>query len=160
MVQDLSYADFSKRVRPLRGDVLLTKGGTTGIARAVDFDEPFQVWVHVAVLRPQRDKVLPEFLAYSLNSTGCYEQSQLYTRGATNNDLGLTRIVNIRLAWPSIKDQKAIVDLLDQRIGMFDKSILEAKKSVELLQERRSALISAAVTGKIDVRDWQPPADS
>ena len=44
------YESFCQRVTPVIGDVLYTKGGTTGIARAVDLDYPFQVWVHIAVL--------------------------------------------------------------------------------------------------------------
>ena len=159
-ISQSDYKDFSKRVKPERGDVLLTKGGTTGVARAVDFDTPFQVWVHIAVLRPKRRVVVSEYLAYSLNSTGCYAQSQLYTRGATNNDLGLTRIVNIQLTWPSITEQKEIVVWLDRKVNLFDASIVEANQTIELLRERRSALISAAVTGKIDVRNWQPPTST
>jgi type I restriction enzyme S subunit len=43
---------------------------------------------------------------------------------------------------------------------LFDISLSKASKQIELLHERRTALISAAVTGKIDVRDWQPPSDA
>lgn len=154
------YEEFSKRVRPRRGDVLLTKGGTTGIARAVDFDEDFQVWVHIAVLRPIKFSIDPAYLAYALNSKACYEQSQLYTRGATNNDLGLTRIVNIVLSWPSLSEQQAVVNYLDKIVSRLDAASDSASDTISLLQERRSALISAAVTGKIDVRGWTPPADA
>lgn len=154
------YEEFSKRVKPVRGDVLLTKGGTTGIARAVDFDEPFQVWVHIAVLRPIKTIVDSAYLSFVLNSKACYEQSQLYTRGATNNDLGLTRIINIILAWPSLNEQQAIVGYLDKMVGSLDAAAIAARDTISLLKERRSALISAAVTGKIDVRNWQPNQSS
>ena len=86
------FEAFSKRVVPERGDVLYTKGGTTGIARVVDLDVPFQVWVHVAVLKVRHATIDPFYMAYALNCGPCYDQSQLYTRGATNNDLGLTRM--------------------------------------------------------------------
>ena len=79
---------FSRRIKPEVGDVLYTKGGTTGVARAVDLNFPFQVWVHVAVLKMDVAVVDPQFLALALNSPRCYEQSQLLTRGATNQDLG------------------------------------------------------------------------
>ncbi|CAN5296512.1 hypothetical protein BH09ACT10_BH09ACT10_13640 [soil metagenome] len=146
------FAEFSKRVVPERGDVLYTKGGTTGVARAVDLDFPFQVWVHVAVLKVRHEIVDPYFLAYALNSSPCYDQSQLFTRGATNNDLGLTRMVNIELPLPPLKAQREIVILLDEQTAKIDTLIAEAERFIELSRERRSALITAAVTGQIDVK--------
>ncbi|WP_370308839.1 restriction endonuclease subunit S [Sphingobium abikonense] len=151
-VSEELYEEFCKRVTPEKDDVLYTKGGTTGVARVVDFDAPFQVWVHVAVLKIHRELALPEFVAHSLNSTGCYEQSQLHTRGATNQDLGLTRMIKIWLALPPIDEQRAIVADLDARLTVLDEATATASKSISLLEERRAALISAAVTGKIDVR--------
>ena len=147
------YQEFCRRVTPERGDVLYTKGGTTGVARVVDLDERFQVWVHVAVLKIKPEVIDPYFLAYSLNGTVCYEQAQLHTRGATNNDLGLTRMILIWLAFPSIEEQQDIVRHLDDACGTIDALISSAEAATNLLQEHRAALISAAVTGKIDVRD-------
>ncbi|MAM37294.1 MAG: restriction endonuclease [Erythrobacter sp.] len=146
------FEEFSRRVVPERGDVLYTKGGTTGVARVVDFDTPFQVWVHVAVLKIAKDRAVPEFVAHALNSVGCYEQSQLHTRGATNKDLGLTRMIKIWLALPPLDEQTSIVSWLEDHLAPIDDALRSTAASIELLQERRAALISAAVTGKIDVR--------
>jgi type I restriction enzyme S subunit len=159
-VSESDYQEFCKRVVPEKGDVLYTKGGTTGIARVVDLDERFQVWVHVAVLKLYADLVQSAFLAYALNSTGCYEQSQLHTRGATNQDLGLTRMVKIWLALPPPAEQSAIVAHLDDQAAKFDTLIAEAQRAIGLLKEHRSALISAAVTGKIDVRGLVPAPEA
>ncbi|XLX39011.1 restriction endonuclease subunit S [Ectopseudomonas mendocina] len=159
-VSEEDYREFCRRVVPEKGDVLYTKGGTTGIARVVDLDEKFQVWVHVAVLKLDRELVDPYYMAFSLNSAGCYEQSQLHTRGATNQDLGLTRMTKIWFALPPREEQTRICDFLNAELSSIDNLITEATKVVALLSERRSALISAAVTGKIDVRDWQPTAST
>jgi len=145
--------EFNKRVVPELGDVLYTKGGTTGIARVVDLEQPFQVWVHIAVLKIKRDMVEPHYLAFALNSIGCYEQSQLLTRGATNNDLGLTRMIKIWFALPPLLEQREIVAFLRHEMARIDTLTAEAQRAIDLLQERRTALISAAVTGQIDVRD-------
>jgi len=69
-------------------------------------------------------------------------------------------IENYLIALPNATEQEKIASYLDDRIQKMDELSSEAKHNVELLEERRSALISAAVTGKIDVRDWQPPAGS
>lgn len=156
-ISENDFLEFSKRVLPEKGDVLLTKGGTTGIARAVDLDFAFQVWVHIAVLKVIPNKVSPFFLAFALNGKACYEQSQLYTYGATNNDLSLGRIANIYCTIPPKSEQEKLVLYLEERCNIFDKLIQKSEKAINLLKERRTALISAAVTGKIDVRDWQRP---
>jgi type I restriction enzyme S subunit len=90
------HAELSERCKPEKGDVLYTKGGTTGIARVNTYDREFNVWVHVAVLK-LADSVRPFYLQHALNSPLCYTQSQRYTHGVGNQDLGLTRMVNIIL---------------------------------------------------------------
>ncbi len=152
-VSEEDYREFCKRIVPEVGDILYTKGGTTGIARVVDLTVPFQVWVHIAVLKLKQEKVNPYFLAYVLNSAACYGQSQLYTRGATNNDLGLTRLINIVLAIPPKAEQQQIVTYLDRETAKIDALIAKIREGIEKLKEYRTALISAAVTGKIDVRN-------
>ncbi|KFE58060.1 restriction endonuclease subunit S [Pseudomonas syringae] len=159
-VSEEDYLEFCRRIIPEKGDVLYTKGGTTGIARVVDLDDRFQVWVHVAVLKLDREQVDPYYMAFSLNSIGCYEQSQLYTRGATNQDLGLTRMIKIWFSLPPREEQIRICEVLSMELSKIDDLIAEAATVTRLLGERRSALISAAVTGKIDVRGWQPPASA
>lgn len=151
-ISEADYLEFCRRVIPEIGDVLYTKGGTTGIARVVDIEDRFQVWVHVAVLKVDHDLIDPYYLVYALNSVSCYEQSQLHTRGATNQDLGLTRMTKIWFALPPLVEQLEIRAFLHRETAVFDTLTAEANRTIALLQERRSALISAAVTGKIDVR--------
>lgn len=58
----------------------------------------------------------------------------------------------------SFEEQDLITEYLDTQVIKFNKLIDNGGLAIELMQERRTALISAAVTGKIDVRDWQPAA--
>ncbi|MFM6457064.1 MAG: restriction endonuclease subunit S, partial [Planktothrix sp.] len=160
-ISQKDYKEFCKRIIPETGDILYTKGGTTGIARVVDLEEPFQVWVHIAVLKLKKEKINPYLLAYILNGNACYQQSQLYTRGATNQDLGLTRMVNIVFAIPpSLEEQQYIVDYLKNEISKIALAIAQIEKEIELIQEYRTTLISDAVTGKIDVRGFDNGSNS
>ena len=59
---------------------------------------------------------------------------------------------------PPLAEQAAVVAYITAEAEKFDVPCAQALLSKELLQERRTALISAAVTGKVDVRDWQPAA--
>lgn len=160
-ISDEDYREFSKRVIPMIGDVLYTKGGTTGIARVVDLDFPFQVWVHVAVLKVRTTKVDPYYLALVLNSPKCYEQSQLFTKGATNQDLGLGRMKDIVLPVPPIGEQHELVIELQLGLEEANQSITTIEREIGLLLELRTRLLSDVVTGKLDVREAaaQLPAD-
>lgn len=100
-----TYQNLTRLFRPQKGDVLVTKGGTTGYAKVVDFDWPFSVWVHIAVLRP-KSEIDPLYLEGAMNSDYCYQQSQRYTHGIANRDLGLTRIAKIQLLHPPKQAQE------------------------------------------------------
>ena len=63
------------------------------------------------------------------------------------------QIASVTFPVPPPKEQRAIVAEIDRKISGIDDLVSETKRGIDLLQERRSALISAAVTGKIDVRD-------
>ena len=114
------------------------------------------MWVHVAVLKIKKSLSDPFFTAFALNSRGSYEQSQLYTRGATNQDLGLTRMAKILVALPPLEEQRKIRAHLEHSFQDLDTHIELARRSISLLIERRSALISAAVNGQLDVRGLAP----
>lgn len=67
---------------------------------------------------------------------------------------------NLPVLVPSAGEQESICLYIDEANARFDALLSQSFESIQLLQERRSALISAAVTGKIDVRGWQPPAST
>ena len=126
--EDLKYITLAeaeihwKKCEPKYGDILYTKGGTTGIACQVDFNKKFAVWVHVALLRPQQEKVNFVWLTHMLNSKYCYLQSQKYTRGATNKDLGLKRMVDIKMYIPPLEEQIKFVIIKDKLMGLISSS--------------------------------------
>src|SRR5262249_40317133 len=83
-----------------------------GLAAAVDTDDPFAVWVHVALLKPDYSKVEPLWLEVMLNSDYCYRQSQRYTHGIANRDLWLKRMIKIEMYLPPKAEQKRFVNAL------------------------------------------------
>ncbi|EOW9382162.1 restriction endonuclease subunit S [Vibrio cholerae] len=70
--------------------------------------------------------------------------------------LSLGQLNNLPFLRPSKEEQQAIVNFVQQQEKSLSSLILNAERMIELSRERKTALISAAVTGKIDVRDWQP----
>lgn len=107
----------------------------------------------VVGFRPNHD-VSIEFLRLSfIAALQALEQTS--TQSAQAN-LNLDRIGSVSAAFPTKEEQLRIVQKLETIVSQFNKIEEKAKAAINLLQERRTALISAAVTGKIDVRNWQP----
>ena len=84
------------------------------------------------------------------------KEMNLVTRASLSQDLLKLLPVTI----PPVVEQIKISDFLDRVTAEFASLLDQGIKAINLLKERRSALISAAVTGKIDVRGWQPPANA
>ena len=84
-----------------KGDVLYSKGGTTGIAKRVDIDYEFSIWVHLALLKIRRDIVNAEYVEAMLNSDFCKLQAKNLTRGIANRDLVLGQMKQIKILLPS-----------------------------------------------------------
>lgn len=129
------HAELSKRCKPEFDDLLYTKGGTTGIARVNTERRDFNVWVHVAVLKLVPE-VHPFYVQHALNSEHCYRQSQLYTHGVGNQDLGLTRMVWITIPLPPRTEQDRIVAEVDRCLSL----VCEVDRELELNLERAARL--------------------
>lgn len=71
--------------------------------------------------------------------------------------LNMSNIKNLKISLPSIEEQKNILTYLEEKLEGIDDLISKSLSFDKLIRERRTALISAAVTGKIDVRGWQAP---
>ena len=128
-----------KKCKPTRGDILYTKGGTTGLAAVVDTDLDFAVWVHVALLKTNHDKVRSEWLVSMLNTQYCYEQSQRYTHGIANRDLGLKRMVNIEMYIPPLNEQDKFVNFKNKLLKnnlLFESSYSSLEQLFKSLQNQ------------------------
>lgn len=82
----------------------------------------------------------------------CYDYTPLVT-GAAQPKLTSERLGGIRLPLPPAPEQRAIAAYLDEETAKLDALVAKVETAIERLQEYRSALITAAVTGKIDVRE-------
>lgn len=134
-----------KKCKPERGDILYTKGGTTGIAVAFNSDKEIAVWVHVAVLKTNHEKTDPIWLESMLNTSYCYAQSQRYTHGITNQDLGLTRMVNIKIYLPPLEQQQKFAKIVTKIKKMSEWSTKQQAVSDSLF----NALTQRAFRGEL-----------
>lgn len=96
----------------------------------------------------------PWYLHAVLRSAPYFDQYRLYTRSNTTFDRRIKQndLDNLPLPIPPIDEQRAIVKYIEEQTTRIDALIAKAKEHIALAKERRSALITAAVTGQIDVR--------
>lgn len=149
------HQELSARCKPEVGDILYTKGGTTGIAHVNTYEFEFNVWVHVAVLKIT-ESLQPFYLQHALNSPNCYAQSQKYTHGVGNQDLGLTRMVNIILPLCSEAEQKQIIDIFEELTSKFDEIERAIEEQLQKSESLRQSILKKAFSGQLVVQD---PAD-
>jgi type I restriction enzyme S subunit len=154
----ISRADheiYSKRYSPQKDDILMVKlGATTGVVAMVETDKEFNVWVPLATIRIH-NYLSSKFVFYLLQSSSVRDAIQLSWTFGTQQTLGLGTLSNLNLPAPSQEESESIVKYIESKIPLYDQSVKKCEVSLGLLQERRTALITAAVTGKIDVRNWQ-----
>nr|MBW4055978.1 hypothetical protein [Pseudomonadota bacterium] len=146
------HAELCKRCKPDKGDILYTKGGTTGIARVNTYDIEFNVWVHVAVLK-LFDSVKPFFVQHALNSPFCYSQSQKYTHGVGNQDLGLTRMINIILPTCSVSEQDEVIKLVDDKLSVIDNLDQTITNALQQSETLRQSILKKAFSGQLVPQD-------
>ena len=129
-ISDEDYANAIKKCHPEKGDMLYSKGGTTGIAKLIDIDEEFANWVHVAVLKFDKSKLNGIFFENMLNGEYCFEQSQRLTKGIANRDLVLSAMAQIKMYRPPMELQEQFAAFVTE----VNKSKVAVQKALDETQ--------------------------
>lgn len=144
----------------LDGDLVLTRKGSLGKARRVESLERLGVIDSDTIrIRVNTECLSSELLALLMHEAHYIaEQITRTKRGSVLPGLNSETISNLKIIVPkTLNEQEQLVDRIKQIIIFYDHALFKCFAKCELLKERRTALISAAVTGKIDVRNWQAP---
>ena len=107
---------------------------------------------HLTVFE-QSFSVVGKYIYRTLQAESTKYYFSVETPGVTRYGLGQDTIGNILFALPPPEEQTTIATYLDTQTAKIDTLIKKSKQAIELLKEKRTALITAAVTGKIDVRE-------
>lgn len=146
--------------RVAQGDLIISCSATTGLVSEVGEDTAGAVpYTGLIRLRPQvKSSITKEFIRCLVQSDLFFEQIKLLQSGSTIQHFGPYHLQQMHITLPALTEQNEIAKTVKEKTARLDKLISIADQQIELMQERRTALISAAVTGKIDVRDWQAAA--
>ncbi len=103
------HNELIKRCRPEKGDVLYSKNGTIGIAKLIDWDWEFSIFVSLALIKPKKELLDPHYLECYLNSDTAYAQATARSKSGTVTNLHLVDIKTIKIPLPTLATQQAIV---------------------------------------------------
>ncbi|HQS49578.1 MAG TPA: restriction endonuclease subunit S, partial [Xanthobacteraceae bacterium] len=152
-INELGVQNSSARILPPRV-VVFSRDATIGrcaiTTREMAVSQHFIAW-------ECGEGLLPEYLLYCLRSMT--QELEKLTFGATVKTIGMPDVRSLSISVPPYADQVVLVRYIREMIAKIDDELALSQSSITLLQERRAALISAAVTGKIDVRGLGPAVE-
>ena len=136
-------------VRP--GDVFfvrssLKREGVGVSVLALEVPEPAVFECHLVRCRPLTSKVMPQFLINYLNATLTRQRLVALSETTTMTTVGQGSIASLQVVVPPLPEQRAIAAFLDRETAKLDALVEEKQRLIELLEEKRTALISHAVT--------------
>ena len=136
----------------LAGDIVTTRTGANVGDSAVVPASLHMSQCFTLVISTPKPESNPHFYNHFINSIPGRLYIQLTAWGSSQPNISVAIIQRMHTAAPPRGEQDAIVAYIERTSAIFDDLIAEAQRAIDLLQERRTALISAAVTGQIDVR--------
>lgn len=151
------HEELIKRCNPEKGDILLSKVGTTGVPALIDTKEPFSIFVSIALLKFPKDKINAYYLINLINSSLVQEQAKLNTRGVGNKNWVIKDIENTIITLPPLSEQHRIVEKIEELMPLveeYDKAQSELDKLNESLPEQlKKSILQQAIMGKLVPQD-------
>lgn len=155
---DLGVSISPERFRALQrhellpGDVIAARRGELGRCAVIDERCHRSICGTGSILlRPNPAKIQAEYLALVLRSSAIRDQLRLASVGSTMENVSTSTLTRLRIPLPRVVDQRSVVKEVVAEQKIINAAIADAREAIALSKERRAALVSAAVTGKIDV---------
>lgn len=147
------HEELYARLAPQKDDVLLAKNGTTGIAAIVDVEKVFDLYVTLALLRPDKSIVNPQYLLKIINSPICKIQFNERLKGIGVPNLHLRDIREVMIDVPSIPEQDEIVRILNDVMYKENSVMKKSLSVIEQIDAIKKAILSRAFRGKLGTND-------
>jgi len=144
MTSEAEFLDLTEGRLPKRGDIIYSRNASVGSAAYVDTEKPFGMGQDVCLITSTDQNQL--FLSYLLNSPVVLGQLEALMVGSTIHRINVGQIQRFWLVCPPLEEQYAIASFLDRETAIIDALISKKERLIELLLEKRTAIISHAVT--------------
>ena len=145
------HEELIKRCFPEKGDLLVSKNGTIGVPRIVDWETPFSIFVSLCLIKPI-ESVEVMYLYYYFKSSLIWTEVAIGGKTGTITNLHLDKIKEFKIPISSIDEQQEIADFLDKKCKAIDDSITKKQELIEKLEIYKKSLIYEYVTGKKEVK--------
>ena len=143
------HEELYKRLAPQVDDVLLAKNGTTGVAAIVETDDIFDIYVTLAVLRPEKSIIYPLYLLKVVNSPLCKEQFAQHLTGIGVPNLHLRDIKEVLIPLPTIPEQDEIVRLIDDLLAREHKAQQATEQALASIDLMKKSILARAFRGEL-----------
>ena len=147
------HEELYARLAPQLDDILLAKNGTTGVAAIVDVDKVFDLYVTLAVLRPDKSKILPRYLLRIVNSPVCKNQFDEHLTGIGVPNLHLRDIKEVVIQVPSLAEQMAIIQVVDSIMDKEQRAREAAEAVLEKIDLLKKSILARAFRGELGTND-------
>lgn len=138
---------FSRKYSPELDDVYIVKSGsTTGKVAFNDITEEFNIWSPLAAVRTEQSKGHSRFVYHALSSDYFQRLVQVSWSFGTQPNIGMAVLGNLGVILPPVEEQEKIANFLDVATAKIDALVTKKRELIELLEEKRRALISRCVT--------------
>lgn len=161
--KQVAYSDYqklSRKIKTTKDDIIFARYATIGTLSYVDIDKEFLVSYSCVTIKSNSNRTTGKYLSYYLKSQAFLQAIQQQINSNTQGNVGVDSLRNVKIILPLLSEQENIIEFLQAELIKMDNLINKAESAIQLMQERRTALISSAVTGKIDVRNWQHPNEA
>jgi len=152
------HLELIKRCLPQKGDLLLSKNGTIGLTKVIDWEWEFSIFVSLCLIK-FTEEVSPYFFSFLFQSNIIDQQLSESSKKTSVTNLHLDKIRELSMPVPPIADQQELIDYLTKITELYSTSEIKLHGQIDLLKEYKTTLISEAVTGKIKISNEQPTTD-
>lgn len=153
-LSDKAFEDYSLSIYPKGSVVIAMYGATIGKLGILDIDAATNQACCVFTVS---ERMINRFAYYCLMASR--ESLKSLANGGGQPNISQAQLKDWKLPVPPIEEQKSIVEYLDRKTKQIDDTIAATEQQIKDFQEYRISLISEAVTGQIDVRDWTAPVE-
>lgn len=143
------HEELYKRLAPQVDDVLLAKNGTTGVAAIVETDDIFDIYVTLAVLRPEKSIIYPLYLLKVVNSPLCKEQFAQHLTGIGVPNLHLRDIKEVLIPLPTFPEQHEIVRLIDDLLARERSAQQATEQALASIDLMKKSILARAFRGEL-----------
>ena len=151
-ISEAFYNECSLKYIPQRDDIYMIKSGaTTGRVAIVDTDRRFTIWSPLAVFRCNLQRAKPRYVFYYLQSSAYQGQVELAWSFGTQQNIGMRALEELKVVLPSLAEQQAIADYLDEKCAAIDALVAEKEALIADFEAYKKSLIYETVTGKREV---------